>query len=62
MEVLGLAIAVQVQEGVVVVLDHDVSFGAHFLREHLVLLREAFVQELEASRDLTMQEIAQKNR
>lgn len=35
-----------------VVLDDDVSFGAHFLCEHFVLLREAFFQELEASRDL----------
>lgn len=44
-----------------VVLDDDVSFGAHFLREHFVLLREAFFQELEASRDLARRKGGKKN-
>ena len=50
---LGLSISVQVQEGIVVVLDYDVSFGAHFLGQHFVVLRKPFLQELEASGDLT---------
>ena len=41
--VLGLSISVQVQEGIVVVLDYDVSFGAHFLGQHFVVLRKPFL-------------------
>lgn len=40
---LGLPVSVEVQKGVVVVLDDHVPLGAHLLRQHLVLFREPFV-------------------
>lgn len=47
-----LPVPVEMEKGIVEVLDHHVPFRAHLLRQHVVLLGEAFVKQLEVSRDL----------
>lgn len=46
------SVAVEVRDGVLVMIDDHVSLGAKLLRLHVILLGEALFQQSEAPRDL----------